>query len=570
MKLQYLAIIFIIIIVPISLVLSAYMQTHIDTIVLQSAYDTRLTNATYDAVKAFQLNTANNRYSTVSDSKIRDIEAAIQTFYNTIGTSMNTNGYDLDTLRSYIPAIAFTLYDGYYIYSNHYDTVKGSYEYGLKPFIYYSCRYRSPAGDYDFVVNYTLDNSITIMGTVRNKTTGAVEYVTKTGFLVNPNKVVLNANGTVTYDGILIGPEILSEKLITLNSDNTTTKDTYEYINYNNQRIYKENSPRKATEKYFYYNSFKKNYVNDLTTIAALDANITGGHLQSKSAINYYKEAKEFSTWVNQTLGEVDLSWARTSEGNKLELSVNTGNKKIFNTATNDNNPLKTDSTFNEHRMAVIRKTIETNMVTSIANYNIHSPVNYEFVLPVLQENEWNEIENNICMITFMQGLPIGNKYYNNYSVVSNNTNKEVVGKNAIYILTSDGEYHEPGCKHLIDDNLTILDAAYVNSDFKRQTVKVTGEDINAYTQLNGTTEDKSFAYFYPQSATADYHCIVNASDGYKIDDIIEGKLKLYDSEGKIEAEYNKDITKLRQVYLKALARERYDLYNTNGYLGIK
>ena len=35
--------------------------------------------------KAFQLNTINNRYSSVSNSKIRDIEASINTFFRIIG-----------------------------------------------------------------------------------------------------------------------------------------------------------------------------------------------------------------------------------------------------------------------------------------------------------------------------------------------------------------------------------------------------------------------------------------------------------------------------------------------------
>ena len=84
MKLEYLAIIFVIIIVPIAFTLSAYTGTQIDTIALQTSYDSKLNDATYDAVRAFQINTINNEYSTISDSKIRDIEASINTFYNAL------------------------------------------------------------------------------------------------------------------------------------------------------------------------------------------------------------------------------------------------------------------------------------------------------------------------------------------------------------------------------------------------------------------------------------------------------------------------------------------------------
>lgn len=59
MKFQNLAVIFAIIVIPISLIMSAVIQSNIDTINMQTSYDTKLSNATYDAVKAFQLNTIN-------------------------------------------------------------------------------------------------------------------------------------------------------------------------------------------------------------------------------------------------------------------------------------------------------------------------------------------------------------------------------------------------------------------------------------------------------------------------------------------------------------------------------
>ena len=54
MNIQTLTVIFIIIIFPIILVMSAYTQGQIDTIVLQAKYDSKLYAATYDAIKAFQ------------------------------------------------------------------------------------------------------------------------------------------------------------------------------------------------------------------------------------------------------------------------------------------------------------------------------------------------------------------------------------------------------------------------------------------------------------------------------------------------------------------------------------
>ena len=151
MKIQSLAVIFIIIMLPISLVLTAYVQNQVQTINLQTSYDEKLTNATYDALKAFQLNTINSSTSDLANSKLRDINASVNTFFNAIAEHFNLAGYDKDTLQSYVPALVYTMYDGYYIYSPFTNTLDdedagttytdGEKLYGLKPYIHYSCRY---------------------------------------------------------------------------------------------------------------------------------------------------------------------------------------------------------------------------------------------------------------------------------------------------------------------------------------------------------------------------------------------------------------------------------------------
>ena len=74
---------------PISLVLTSYVQNQVQTIELQTSYDTKLTNATYDALKAFQLNTVNSSTSDLANSKIRDIEASVNTFFNSVASNFN-------------------------------------------------------------------------------------------------------------------------------------------------------------------------------------------------------------------------------------------------------------------------------------------------------------------------------------------------------------------------------------------------------------------------------------------------------------------------------------------------
>ena len=153
MKFQNLAVIFAIIVIPISLIMSAVIQSNIDTINMQTSYDTKLSNATYDAVKAFQLNTINSEFSTVQNAKLDDIEASASIFFTTLANNLGVGGYNEDVLKTYVPALVYTLYDGYYIYAPYRNTENGNkLESGIKPYVYYTCRYVN--GNNDFIVNY--------------------------------------------------------------------------------------------------------------------------------------------------------------------------------------------------------------------------------------------------------------------------------------------------------------------------------------------------------------------------------------------------------------------------------
>jgi len=93
MKIQGLAIIAIIIILPMSIILNAYSQNQIKTLELQTQYDSKLNNATYDAIKAFQLNMSNSSTSDLTNSKMRDLNASVNTFYNSLSNHFNMYGY---------------------------------------------------------------------------------------------------------------------------------------------------------------------------------------------------------------------------------------------------------------------------------------------------------------------------------------------------------------------------------------------------------------------------------------------------------------------------------------------
>lgn len=598
MKLQYLAVIFVIIILPISMVMSSYIQNQIDTITLQTLYKTKLDNSTYDALKAFQINSVNNKYSSISNSKIRDIEASINTFYNSMKTSMVSSKEDVQT---FIPAILFTLYDGYYIYSsydnivsvekNEDETVKEittkndkNYQYGLRPYIYYSCKYK--LNGRTIIVNYTLDNEITIYGDFGNG------YETKSGYLIDPSKVteINDSNKTLKYDGILIEPETLKEHLITVNDDGTPpTEGEYAYIVYNNKKVYKETTKNgnNNSMQYFWYDNYKKTYLIGEKENLEKYIQQNGVTFKSISAYEYYKSAKEFSEWVNENLGSIkqkdviktDSSGNATIGNDTNYLAENTGNSSIFATSGNSkNDPMLSDSTFNNHRIAVIRKSIETNLTTAIANYNTQSGSNYEYVMPVINDADWYKIVNNVSIAAFMQGIPIGQKYFNNYSVITNTKNEEVINSQSMYILErNDGgnlEYHQVGCEKLLEK---VRNAKNDGSIERRQFTMTSYTDLSFLRQTVKVSETK-LEYFYPHGVdnsnisgsanfkylTGCYNCIVNSNVDYNIDGIIKGEIKDYLTGKTLYNKNDFELEAVRKTYLTGLARERYDLYKSN------
>ena len=119
MKLSNLSVIFIVIAIPLILILSYYISLQRDTINLQTSYNTKLLESTKEAIEAFEINTVewNEAYSETEDSKRRDIMAAINTFTTSLANNLGVSGTSKEFLLTNIPAVAFTLYDGCYIYS---------------------------------------------------------------------------------------------------------------------------------------------------------------------------------------------------------------------------------------------------------------------------------------------------------------------------------------------------------------------------------------------------------------------------------------------------------------------
>ncbi|WP_054955815.1 hypothetical protein [Paenibacillus dakarensis] len=75
---------------------------------------------------------------------------------------------------------------------------------------------------------------------------------------------------------------------------------------------------------------------------------------------------------------------------------------------------------FEEIRRITIVHSIQEELAYYIKRHNtlaLRNGVSYRFSLPVISQEEWTNTINDIGLMAFIQGIPIGDRYYNNYSL---------------------------------------------------------------------------------------------------------------------------------------------------------
>lgn len=603
MKLQNMTVIFIIIMIPIIIVTSYYIGLQIKTITMQKDYTVKLQTAAKDSIQALEINTVewNSASSNLADSKRRDVLASINTFTTSLANNMGIGGAGKGRIQTYIPAIVYTMYDGYYIYSaslmkdqktdnngltqfNADGTIESSeksYQYILKPYSPYSARYASES--IDVTVNYTLDNYIRVYGTVDG------EYQTKEGYLVvcdsNSNEGVNNVkNGRISeikYRGAEIKPETLKENVY---ADGKEGEYPYIYDQYDNKlywdgsnyfsvdkynnKVYLQDALPEGDAGFSITNRFRKisipvkNRQNEWTVQKVFQILNPGGGFkfyyenesgafveftagdvlgnvnknEDYSAINYCVESYVFTQWVTKKLSSITVSNIQSPTGGQYNNVDDSA--KIFE-INKDNNPDPENDTayaksvLAQHKKDIIINTIEKNLSQATAQAQAMN-LNYEYRLPQLSYDEWEQALSNISIIAFMQGMPIGLKYYNNYAIVTSTLNKEFVDPDELYFAgTDDQYYHQRQCEQAKGSNYV----GYRSIDYVAKSYEKSD---------NGTTSTK---YYYPHANSTNselecYYCLVNRST-YKT--------------GNKEKEWNNSpYNSWTDSYYNALARERY------------
>lgn len=725
MKVQNLAIIFLVITIPLIMILSYYLNLQQKTLKLQAEYDTKLAESTKEGIKAFEVNTvdwAEWVLKQTNETDRNNATAAINTFITSLANNLHISGTAKELMMDYLPAIAVTMYDGYFVYTPTYkpvtaefeglqifadDTATGNkvktdtykstvlyvaetggetYQYdrpdgttasisglttditkakkelthGLNNKITYSARYKK-AGGTDVVVDYTLDNKISVYGKVDEASAygmlmlAQAPYtgnVSRSGYLVyfnkattimpriyvtsaDPKEVDINVYGSkcvynTTYNGTKIDTEVLEEQVLYKDDDGTLLLGKFPYVyDIRHEKLYYDASADGGQGDFFTIEPDKKErqFKNDTQAVKkqsmngqdilfksvtvlwgtdddtveykkiyqALNGKDKGKwyidikedseeakangdeeldtELKTKltelglddpefsaiykdySAISYYVEAYAFTNWVNKylsgTLTQVGLAHVEQQNGvNVLNddftslagATVTDDFVMATRTVTDifkinvDNNPEDKNSLFCTHKREIMKNNMVTNLNLAISNYNGRGE--YEFTMPELSATDWDQVFNNVSMISFFQGVKIGLKKYNNYAIATSTTNREYVDPNEIFFSGStDKSFHQPYCIHQIasEKYTGYRSVEYVMKEYLKKDT-VTSQIL---TQLYYYQHDNYTNTLDASSETVCYYCLVNRASYTKATNTAQtiAQTKAYD---------------------EALARERY------------
>ena len=716
MKLQHVSVMFIIIFIPIILVTSYFINLQVNTIKLEASYDEKLLNATYDAMTAFELNTANEDLSSVSDSLRSIIEASNNIFFNTLCTNLGVSNASKSYIQPYIPAILYTLYDGYYIYSPTnmpeictdkfgrtittadygvtytnktingigiyqfdqnsivyskitptepaenpavagdvlqtapsvkfnalpksiqseygqilYKNNDGTYStrlhtwsgakssenyqkstyykrsYILKSYIPYSARYYE-AHKYDITINYTLDNFMTIEGSIGDREVGNYRgsediYYTKSGYLIDKDLI-----SSISVDGVkMTSWKSFSEELL----------DEYIHNPKDHEVIVNLSEGVRISNRDGSVDVRVRNDSGSLT-----NATETVYWDDAQSAVEYYVDSYIFSGWVYENLSGIEANKLKASysvsdiasaiKDSKIESIDNntklydnmfynfSGDKtKPFDSTNND--PESEESNFYRHKRNVIKNSITYNLTLAMIVYTEESRTT-EFNMPVLLESEWDRILNNVSITSFMEGMRCGLKYYNHYAIVTSTNNEISVTENEIYYVprtlqtldtNGDGVLDTQIVANIVDDNSEdgvgtyeiahrldceelqlgvspIVDNKYFWNNRWLGCISFKSKEIKYDKILN-----KDGSYTYDHKVYTDYNCIVDSNyqvhtdpgnENTKIDgntDILEYLKANANSNGN---DFQKGLHWKLTAYRIAVAKERNNLYKTTAF----
>ena len=165
--------------------------------------------------------------------------------------------------------------------------------------------------------------------------------------------------------------------------------------------------------------------------------------------------------------------------------------------------------------------------------------------MPVISNQQWDQILSKVSIVSFMQGIKCRLKTYNNYMIVSSTNNEITVSPDNIYYVSKtdfndeNSEYHRLDCEKFIASDVSS------NKEYRAFSSKEVKYD-KLYDKSN--TE---MPYAYDHKNLACYQCINDIN--YKHTNIFDSGLSEYAS-----------YLNLRKAFYIAVGKERNNVYKMN------
>jgi len=458
LKIQHWAIIFIIIILPFSIITRSTINKKSVLLREETRYNNIIDNASYDAVS--QILEASEELELGKNIPItKDLaDAAIDRFFNTLAVNFNlpvlknANNKTRNSARAYfsqyIPAIVIVGYDGLYVYS--YEEGVDGYEYVLKPKIPYSCKINE-----NITINFTLDNYVEL---IFNETAEG----SSNGMLFGHDMP-----GTPASDGT---PTVADTRIlkgyvgVELDNNNDGIDDFRDIANTDPLTGYYHDGGSyyyvarwdKAPDGYNAYSNADKSN-NDPFSIATRgngigDSDPDVGSSKTKYILKYVSTQESNVSYLLYELSRNDTSTVENLINDNLRFLIDcydydASTRKTSSGANYNNSDygvvpqenikfseVNIDYSYDDegnvttyasyfHRLR--RETI-INLIQSVLKqeFNQHNQfadftgMNYTFSIPDIGRDQWNNTIDDVSVLSFIQGVPMGyDTYYNNYSL---------------------------------------------------------------------------------------------------------------------------------------------------------
>lgn len=104
---------------------------------------------------------------------------------------------------------------------------------------------------------------------------------------------------------------------------------------------------------------------------------------------------------------------------------------------------------FDNERRSIIVKSIQEDLTLLINKHNEYAMrygISYTFKLPLIPQEEWTNTIDDIGIMSFVQGIPVGDRYYNNYAFGGGRLVKKPVVYGVIDDNTGIKYYYREAC----------------------------------------------------------------------------------------------------------------------------